>query len=43
MIVYYGNDWVTPSTRVIFTLDYAGLGNQSSLLDGGMQAMEKGQ
>jgi len=41
VIVYYGNDWVTPSTRVIFTLDYAGLGNQSSLLDGGMQAWKK--
>lgn len=41
VVVYYGNDWVTPSTRVIFTLDYAGLGNQSSLLDGGMQAWKK--
>jgi len=41
VIVYYGNDWVTPSTRVIFTLDYAGLGSQSSLLDGGMQAWKK--
>lgn len=37
VIVYYGNDWVTPSTRVIFTLDYAGLGSNASLLDGGMQ------
>lgn len=41
VIVYYGNDWVTPSTRVIFTLDYAGLGNQSSLLDGGMQQWKR--
>jgi thiosulfate/3-mercaptopyruvate sulfurtransferase len=41
VIVYYGNDWVTPSTRVVFTLDYAGLGNQSSLLDGGMQQWKK--
>jgi len=41
VIVYYGNDWVTPATRVMFTLDYAGLGNQSSLLDGGMQAWKK--
>ena len=38
VVVYYGSDWVSPSTRVIFTLDYAGLGAQSSLLDGGMQA-----
>ncbi len=38
VIVYYGNDWVSPATRVIFTLDYAGLGSSSALLDGGMQA-----
>jgi thiosulfate/3-mercaptopyruvate sulfurtransferase len=38
VIVYYGKDWVSPSTRVIFTLDYAGLGARSSLLDGGQDA-----
>src|SRR6476619_2862332 len=38
IIVYYGNDWVTPATRVVFTLDYAGLGADTSLLDGGMGA-----
>jgi thiosulfate/3-mercaptopyruvate sulfurtransferase len=38
VIVYYGKDWVSPSTRVIFTLDYAGLGDRTSLLDGGMGA-----
>jgi thiosulfate/3-mercaptopyruvate sulfurtransferase len=38
VVVYYGNDWVSPATRVIFTLDYAGLGASSALLDGGMQA-----
>ncbi|HKN69016.1 MAG TPA: rhodanese-like domain-containing protein [Gemmatimonadaceae bacterium] len=38
IIVYYGTDWVSPSTRVIFTLDYAGLGARTSLLDGGMPA-----
>ena len=36
VIVYYGNDWVSPATRVVFTLDYAGLGASSALLDGGM-------
>ena len=41
VVVYYGNDWVTPSTRVVFTLDYAGLGDQSSLLDGGMQQWKR--
>lgn len=38
VIVYYGKDWVSPATRVLFTLDYAGLGDRSSLLDGGMDA-----
>jgi thiosulfate/3-mercaptopyruvate sulfurtransferase len=38
--VYYGKDWVSPSTRIIFTLDYAGLDNVS-LLDGGMGAWVK--
>ena len=37
VIVYYGNDWISPSTRVLFTLANAGLGDRSSLLDGGMQ------
>jgi thiosulfate/3-mercaptopyruvate sulfurtransferase len=37
IVVYYGNDWVSPATRIVFTLDYAGLGAQTSLLDGGMQ------
>ncbi len=38
VIVYYGKDWVSPATRVVFTLDYAGLGARSSLLDGGQDA-----
>lgn len=38
VIVYYGNDWVSPATRVVFTLDYAGLGQSAALLDGGMPA-----
>ncbi len=37
IVVYYGNDWVSPATRIVFTLDYAGLGARTSLLDGGMQ------
>ena len=36
VVVYYGKDWVTPSTRVVFTLHHAGLGDRVSLLDGGM-------
>jgi thiosulfate/3-mercaptopyruvate sulfurtransferase len=42
VVVYYGKDWVSPSTRVLFTLDYAGLGDQSALLDGGMDAWVRG-
>lgn len=38
IVVYYGQDWISPTTRVIFTLDYAGLGKSSSILDGGMGA-----
>ena len=38
IVVYYGNDWVSPATRIIFTLDYLGLGDRTALLDGGMRA-----
>ena len=38
IVVYYGNDWVSPTTRVAFTLEYAGLGPRTSVLDGGMAA-----
>ena len=41
VLVYYGKDWVSPATRVLFTLDYAGLGERSSLLDGGQAAWTK--
>lgn len=37
VVVYYGKDWVSPSTRVVFTLDYAGL-DRVRLLDGGLEA-----
>ena len=38
IVVYYGNDWVSPSTRILLTLDHAGFGTHSALLDGGMNA-----
>lgn len=38
VVVLFGTDWVTPSTRVLFTLQYAGLGAHASLLDGGLPA-----
>jgi thiosulfate/3-mercaptopyruvate sulfurtransferase len=36
VVVYYGQDWLSPATRVLFTLEYAGL-DAVSLLDGGME------
>jgi thiosulfate/3-mercaptopyruvate sulfurtransferase len=38
VVVYFGKDWVTPATRILFTLDWAGLGDRSALLDGGLPA-----
>lgn len=38
IIVYYGKDWVSPTTRILFTLEYAGLGARASMLDGGLDA-----
>lgn len=37
IVVYYGKDWISPATRVLLTLDYAGL-DRVVLLDGGMEA-----
>ena len=42
IVIYYGSDWVSPSTRALLTLQYAGLGARASLLDGGMQEWKKG-
>lgn len=42
VIIYYGNDWVSPSTRALLTLQYAGLGPRAAMLDGGMQEWKKG-
>ena len=36
IVVYFGRNWVTPTTRVLLTLDWIGLGDRTSLLDGGM-------
>jgi thiosulfate/3-mercaptopyruvate sulfurtransferase len=38
IVVYYAGEWVSPATRIVFTLDYAGLGARTSLLDGGLEA-----
>ncbi|MEP6574085.1 MAG: rhodanese-like domain-containing protein, partial [Gemmatimonadota bacterium] len=38
VVVYWGGDWESPATRVVFTLDWAGLRGRVSLLDGGLTA-----
>jgi thiosulfate/3-mercaptopyruvate sulfurtransferase len=42
VVVYFGDDWVTPTARVFFTLDYLGFGDRASILDGGMRAWKAG-
>jgi thiosulfate/3-mercaptopyruvate sulfurtransferase len=42
IVVYFGNDWLSPSTRALVTLQYAGIGARASLLDGGMPEWKKG-
>jgi|SRR5579864_478266 len=38
IVVYYDKSYVASATRVVFTLDYAGLGAGTSVLDGGLEA-----
>lgn len=41
IIVIFGSGWVSPATRVVLTMQAAGLGDRTSLLDGGLEAWEK--
>ena len=42
IVVYFGKNGGVPSaTRIIFTLDYLGLGDRASLLDGGLAAWQR--
>jgi len=41
IVVTYDSTRVTQGTRLVFTLDYAGLGDRASLLDGGMVAWKR--
>jgi thiosulfate/3-mercaptopyruvate sulfurtransferase len=41
IVVYFGRDWITPATRVLYTLDWAGLGARSAFLDGGLPAWKR--
>lgn len=38
IVVYWGEEWVTPTARTAYTLDWAGLGDRTALLDGGLGA-----
>jgi thiosulfate/3-mercaptopyruvate sulfurtransferase len=38
VVVYYATSQITQASRIVLTLDYVGLGEKSSLLDGGMGA-----
>ncbi len=38
IILYFGSDWISPTTRAWFTFDYLGLGERTSVLDGGLPA-----
>lgn len=36
IVLYVGGNWVSPLTRIYFTLDYLGYANQTFILDGGL-------
>jgi len=38
IVLYWSKDWYSPTTRVFLTLDYLGLGERTSILDGGFAA-----
>jgi thiosulfate/3-mercaptopyruvate sulfurtransferase len=38
IVIYFSKDWVTPTARIYFTLDYLGFGDRTSILDGGLPA-----
>src|SRR5713226_5108019 len=40
IVLYFGTDWVSPTTRVYWTLDYPGLGDRTSILNGGLLAWQ---
>jgi thiosulfate/3-mercaptopyruvate sulfurtransferase len=40
VVLYFGKDWVSPTTRVFLTLEYAGLRGRVSVLDGGLPAWQ---
>ena len=38
VLLYFGKDQLTPTTRIFFTLDWLGFGARTALLDGGLPA-----
>ena len=38
IVLYWSNEWYSPTARVFLTLDYVGLGDRTSVLDGGLSA-----
>lgn len=38
VVLYFGSDWISPTTRAWLTLQYAGLGERAVILDGGLPA-----
>src|SRR6185369_6362956 len=38
IILYFGSDWVSPTTRAWLTFEYLGMGDRTSILDGGLPA-----
>jgi thiosulfate/3-mercaptopyruvate sulfurtransferase len=40
VILYFATNWVSPTTRVYWTLDYLGLGDRASILNGGLVAWQ---
>src|SRR5258705_11802 len=41
IVVVFDSEWVSPSARVIFTLGYLGMSQNTFLLDGGLAAWQK--
>lgn len=41
VVVYCSSNWFSPSTRVVETMDYAGLGDRVSWLNGGYETWKK--
>lgn len=38
IVLYWSDEWVTPTTRAYLTFYWAGLGDRTSILDGGLEA-----